>query len=560
MKLRLITILFVVTLLMWGLWAIGQLLARFGSTAPTPTVVFPAQESAARDSVTATSALPGRTPVMAVLPVTLEPGRFITIGVILYDKVTGQEVHAYNGWFLTPTPTSTTIPGVTPSYTSTPTRTNTPTATPTATRTRTPTATATRTPTPTFTPSRTPTPALEPSPTPDTSPLTPSPQPGKTCELKANEALKVRGAPSLSSAQVGTVWQGNNITVLEFRKAEGYLWARHGTNRWSAAYVYSTQAWWFGVYDSSAVCQDVQGWDSSVALPEPIAGAVLIGPHITWPINEQVVAATAPLVQLAKCLPLAEGHCRTIKALNPAVITLFRSYVVQWPTADEFYHDSRGYYLKVRAEWLRWYPEADYFEYINEWDPPNDDYDRLAQFSIEVATYAAADGYCTLAGSFAPGHPSIAGWVKMVPYLRWANDHPCGTWPDGETKYHGLAWHAAGYMPEGINTSAWPWIGNIWVAGNAVLGNEAMRQVFGFGLVDFRGPKWVTEMGFTDGYEGSDQTSGFDCAQKAAGIRETKRRYAEDYPGIFDGFASWNWGKVNNWTDDSGCGPGLFAP
>lgn len=483
--------------------------------------VFPVQESAAGDgpSPTATNALPSRdTPVMAVLPVTLEPGRFITIGVILFDKVTGQEIHAYNGWALTPTP----IPEVTASYTPT----NTPTATPT------------RTPTPTNTPSRTPTPVLEPSPTPDTSPLTPSPPPDKVCELKANEALKVRAAPSLSSTQTGTVWQGNNITVVEFKTAEGYLWARHGVNKWSAAYVYNTREWWFGAYDSSEVCQDVPGWDSSVTLPAPIARGIQAGLHVLVGANSAPILAYIQAFDLIKCLSSSWDICAAAKAAKPGIVTVYRTLTLgdcpgNWESPDSWWFLQRQSWQDI---------SADYYEVMNECIPPT--FEQMSAFSIRLMELAQKDGRCLLLFSWAPGNPGNAAWAKLQPALDYALTHPCRP-----GQYHGVALHQPGYAPPGLLRD--PWINSVWVSGAHRLAFADLFQ----GKYTHGNPRLpivISELGYDNGRK--DDPNLATCEQLALAIPVTNAAYKDD--GIVTGWALWSVGGGGTvWVDRTPCLP-----
>ncbi len=185
---------------------------------------------------------------------------------------------------------------------------------------------------------------------------------------------------------------------------------------------------------------------------------------------------------------------------------------------------------------------------------PDSLYAVYSDFLINLAREATARGYCILGGGFAPGQPELRHWVQLVPYLKWANDNPCGAWPDGSPKYHGISWHAAGYYPDSV--PQWPWVNWVWVAGRFILANQEMRAQAGFGLQDFYGPKLVTEMGYTDGYAdgftGKNQHPS--CEQIRSGLIETNRVYRE-YAALVDGYHYWNLGKVGPWTDDSACFP-----
>ena len=113
-----------------------------------------------------------------------DDGRYVMIGVILYDKTTGQEVYVYNGtgWSTT-TPSATLAPTV---------------------------VDATHTPIPptaTLTPSATPPAPVDPTPTPEATALPTLPPDGhdKLCLVKVGaSAVNERTAPSTSAPKTAT--------------------------------------------------------------------------------------------------------------------------------------------------------------------------------------------------------------------------------------------------------------------------------------------------------------------------------------------------------------------
>ncbi len=305
----------------------------------------------------------------------------------------------------------------------------------------------TNTPSPTVTPSRTPTPTNTPilpewpSPTPDNSQLTVTPAtpvPGKQCDLKAKLAVRVRSTPSTSGAIVGTVGQGANIMALEFRAVGSYLWARHGDGRWSAVYNYGDKSWWFDVYESAEVCQDVPGWDTSISLPSPIAREIQVGLHVLVGANAAPIMATLGSWGLIKCLSSSWNICEQAKAAKPGIVTVYRTLTLgdcpgNWDSPDSWWFLQRQSWVGINA---------DYYEFMNECIA---DWSQMSAFAIRMMELAAADGRCLLLFSFAPGNPATLDWLKLKPALDYALTHPCQP-----GRYHGVALHQPGYAPPAL--------------------------------------------------------------------------------------------------------------
>jgi len=253
----------------------------------------------------------------------------------------------------------------------------------------------------------------------------------------------------------------------------------------------------------------------------------------------------------------AAHSCSVALDTQPGTVYVYRDVRIENPTDAELAYGARSYAQRVLAVCDI---GADYCEIMNERPMTHEQYSWLSDFLIGVGEEFNRAGRCMLAPAFAPGHPDLNQheWTSLVKWLQWANEHPCGTWPDGSLKFHGLSWHAAAYAPDWVDISRWPWVNWVFVAGNAILGNQQMIEDTGFGIQDFLGPKVVSELGFSDGYAGApDQDAS--CDIKRVLIQETARIYAL-HPDIFDAFNWWNIGVYasGGWVDDSHCLPGLF--
>jgi len=444
-----------------------------------------------------------------------------------------------------------------------------PSATPTATPTAPPSATPTLTPTASATPTATNTPGQgePPTPTPETGEPPPTftvtPGPEKACVLKNNASVtNIRSAPTTGANNIVNKWQpGAESVFTAFTTAEGYLWGRLPEG-W--AVVRSGDEWWVYGTQGSELCNEVPGWPVGLAPPPAIVqggpfstDAALVGPHFTYSIQESLVRQSAPYWTIVKCLVGAAHSCSVALDTQPGTVYVYRDVRIENPTDAELAYGARSYAQRVLAVCDA---RADYCEIMNERPMTHEQYSWLSDFLVGVGEEFNRAGRCMLAPAFAPGHPDLnqREWTPLVKWLQWANEHPCGTWPDGSLKFHGLSWHAAAYAPDWVDISRWPWVNWIFVAGNAILGNQQMIEDTGFGIQDFLGPKIVSELGFSDGYAGTpDQDAS--CDIKRALIQETARIYAL-HSDIFDAFNWWNIGVYagGGWVDDSHCLPGLF--
>lgn len=172
----------------------------------------------------------------------------------------------------------------------------------------------------------------------------------------------------------------------------------------------------------------------------------------------------------------------------------------------------------------------------------------MVDFSIRIAQLAARDGRAILAFSWYPGAPEIADWDVLYDYLVWADANPL---PDG--RHHGVALHAAGYAPP-EQVPAGSWVNDVWVAGRHTLVNARLLQTKGYSLKQFKGPIYITELGWDDGYQSTSMGSlGWGCAQYAAAVARTRTVLSEQ--GIIDGIHIWNFGSGGTtiWVDLSPC-------
>jgi hypothetical protein len=399
-----------------------------------------------------------------------------------------------------------------------------------------------------------------PSPAPTLAGPTPTKIPdiplGCTVINNTTSNLNTRSGPGLNYSIIGKFRPGESGQAIQTASNGEELWVQfsrlssggQATYAWVAIFVPAQGA-------LASLAGECGGLASMAALPDggPFAsGKILPGVHISWPTNFDA-AALAPLIGIAKCLPLTENICRVLKQLNPAIVTIWRDYRIENPTDYELRVDHAGYAARVYALAQHDY---DLIEIMNELGFTDEQYPYLSDFMIDVAAYFGARGECILAPAFFPGWPDIGKrqWGSIVPYMIWANAHPCGKWADDTPKYHGVSWHSAAYHPN--PDPSWNWVNWSYVAGNAILGDVQMRADYGFGLRDFMGPKIVSELGISDGYQGSGSVKPT-CYDNKLAVQETIRVYTVHH-SIFDGFAFWNFGSPGSWSDETACLPGMF--
>ncbi len=429
-----------------------------------------------------------------------------------------------------------------------PTRTATlpPVSTPTPTVAVTMTAIPTTTPHPTTTtiPTESPTPTLEVTILP-----TVTNGPTKTCAVKAAQSVRIRSLPSIGSAILGNLSTNEVIDIDEVDTAEGYLWAHHSRG-WSA--IRSGTTWWaYGIEGQSAICVDVTGWPDGLEPPSPVVKTPLVGLHVLVGSRWDTIADTASAWDAIKTLTDSAHLAQQFKSIKTETVTVYRPLIICTGMSDgpilPHWSDPQAYYNCIRPSW----PEGfDYYEVVNEVGAPG----GIAQFTdmmIGLAERAGQEGKCILTYSFPPGNPDLADWGDILRFMRWSNDHPCGTWPDGTPRYHGIALHQPGYMPPGVPLRADSWVNNSWVAGRDVLIDNLLRQAHSFSLADFKGGIWLTEWGYVDGYSGSWEDR-WTCEQMAAGLDYTMQVY-KDRPWM-QGFFIWTTvGSGTRWTDVTSC-------
>jgi len=433
-----------------------------------------------------------------------------------------------------------------------------PTGAPRATVTITPaptaTASATNAPSPTGTPGDiTPTPTQEgPPATPGpTSTATVAPKPALCEGIVVNpQGLNVRSGASTSAASIG------NLSTDAVAIVDRFYIVRDGLEEW--AHITSPVAGWVAAiyYDGRRLLwwpEDLSDGERAVWCLPPYVTVewasnpppstplpVLVGPHTLVGVQGGIV--DYPWTTM-KCLNHTEALCLEVKRRNPAVTIVYRTLHVsdgmrdcpdynEWLSPDTWYR-------KMKPHWPSGF---DYYEVINECQAPTTQ--TMVNFSIRIAELAAQDGHAIVAFSYYPGAPEIAEWDVLYGYLSWADRHPL---PDG--RYHGIALHAAGYAPAD-QVPPGSWINDLWVAGRHTLIDARLNLIHGYSLKQFKGPIYVTELGWDDGYQGlSTPPLGWSCVQYARAVAETRRVLAAQ--GVVDGFHIWNFGSggTTRWID-----------
>lgn len=416
----------------------------------------------------------------------------------------------------TPPPTFTQIPSVTPIHSS---------VTPTQEDTRTP-----KPPTPTITPTATATPLQA------------------VCWGQVTaDTLNVRDKPW--GAILGQVEQGQYLAFEAKQKDEfdnwwyRIYWLPDQPGFLDGSYVHLG---WIQI-DLDADCDD---------LPDetPQVSRLLDGLHMLVGAQEQTLNWIDHYGTL-KGLTHSDKLPLLAKQINPEIVIVYRSLFnangqIDGPTPDEWLKPDL-YWSKLRDYLV---PGFDYYEFINEWGPPSRKIE--ADFNIAILDLMAQDGLCGLAFSPGPGNPEIPAWDEWVRTLHWIDDHPCGTWPDGRTKYHGLAIHQAGKLPEWVETLPDNYSKNPWIYARIEAVDIYLKLTHDYDLHDFKGPIYVTEMGFEDYTIPNEE---FTCEEVRAGLGETRGMYVET--GLIDGWHLWNFQGADMWfwVDLTRCLPVIYG-
>lgn len=362
----------------------------------------------------------------------LEPGRYVVVGVVVYDTWSGHETILRYGWFATPTPSPVVEPPTQPPSDTpqpTPTATHTPSVTPssTPTRTSTPTPTPTASYTPSVvpqTPSSTPVPQW-PTPTPEVGPITPPPTseyPFKTCALRTTEAgIAVRAGPGTTYTKLASLALGSTIRVERVTAASGYVWAEHAPGRWSAIYAVASGSWWVEAgSDDAWLCADVPGW-AEAGLGDPPGLATAWGLTVITGANRPELADAGETLQAAGRQPAAVVTCD-----NETADFLVRrgwwvvgrpcySQVGDLPVASLPAADSARARVDAALYNLQGVP-VQVVQLTNEWQPASAAY--LRDWIIEAVAACDRRAVRCIPVVFNPGAPDMAWLETLRPAFR----------------------------------------------------------------------------------------------------------------------------------------------
>jgi len=387
-----------------------------------------------------------------------------------------------------------------------------------------------------------------PLPTPSDVPATPQPTPTATpiltgeCILTVVSYLNVRPGPSVESgARIGVIYSTDQHIVVDDVRlyTNGDRWAHITTDGglvgWSAM-VYNG-----AVY---AVLADTAECNRLTATAVPIAGY-----HVLVGATENILLHVDQLGTM-KCLTHSEALCLAAKDRNPELKIVYRSLfnqdgMIDGPSNWEWYSPA-SYYAKLKPYWASGF---DYYEYINEWNAPS--WSVRADWEISMMELMGRDHLCGLFGSFGPGNPPMEAWEELLRVFKWIDENPCSVWPDGTPKYHGLAIHQTGVMPAWVPLGPDSYIGNIYITHRHEIVADYLRESLGYDLEQFKGPIYVTEMGW-ENYTIPDEQ--FSCEEVAAGFAATVELYLHNYLyQLVDGFHLWNLGGAGGWVDLTNC-------
>ena len=344
--------------------------------------------------------------------------------------------------------------------TATATRTPSPTATYTPTSTQTPSPTVTATPS--ATPTVTPTAVVEPTQENDpvlTMTIEPTPFYSKSCSLTATDYIKEREAASLDGNPASTWYPGYDYEFFKFVQADGYLWGLHeneaGLQLWSAVYSYAAAEWWVAAGRGIEDCVEINGWDTSLPLPEAVAFEPCWGWHV-------IVGSNGDALLPGQCIIKGTDDTWNLLPIffanNPDGFSVCRTLFVGTTQADGptgwLYYNPYTYYHMIFPNMP---DDCDYYEIMNEWGPPldqdgNEDWAAWSDFTIGMVDVANVYGKNLLVGSHSTGNPPVEAW----PYVGEVLNYIEGTG-------HGLAVHLTGMMPDDVDVPDNSWVANEYI-------------------------------------------------------------------------------------------------
>jgi len=374
--------------------------------------------------------------------------------------------------------------------------------------------------------------AVAPTPTQETGTASPSSTgtPEKlVCYIGTDIVLNIRTCADTNCPVVGQVEPPARmpVTAVVFQ----------GNDEWAQIEFESVQGWIAAYYQGEALAHyDPTEQCLWIRFPEPEK----VGFHLMLGVKRDVLDYSDRIGTI-KATTGAEVVALEAKRRNPQLTIVFRSLLTQdgqvdGPSGGEWYNPAI-YYARLRPYLVDGF---DYYEFINETRGPSPAVE--ADFNIALLDLLGRDGKCGLAFSPALGTPELDAWVEWARVIDWIAEHPCGT------RYHGLALHQPGIMPDDIQTLPESYLRNLWITHRHLLINQVLRGA----LDDFPGPIYITELGWED-YTIPNQA--FSCDQVARALRATDDFYQDSF---VTGFHVWNFGGQGQWVDLTHCLPVLF--
>jgi len=434
-------------------------------------------------------------------------GRYVAVGVLVYDKQTGEVIPIYHGSYGPALPTPSSTPGTVPS------------ATPPA----------TNTPRPSATPGN-------PTPTPDTEPQpTPEGDAEKTCLLRTrNVRINERTEPRVSAPRTATspIDTYSTIKIYEVVEADGYLWAR---NVYGWFVIRQGGDWWVDTIEATVGCEDVPGWPQDLAPPPPIARNPR-GLHLIFSANKDVVGGALPTLGTLKATDGAEWALSMAKDYDPRITTVYRAIYTSWGrldcppdwgAGDPVVAADRWYDMLLDVWTSRGTREyTDYYEYRNEclfvgdWE---------IAFDRRMVERASASGVCLLLFSDGPGNPEVYQFAQRRPVLDAVLDHPCD-----RDRLHAVALHNYYGRESG------DWLFGRWQMFRAALGPKYDSILY-----------WFTEQGMPDQTGKVDGRGTADCAAARAEMAAVDAVYRAA-PEV-GGYHVYSVGHSTEWMDLTPC-------
>lgn len=246
--------------------------------------------------------------------------------------------------------------------------------------------------------------------------------------------------------------------------------------------------------------------------------ALLIGPHLLYSARSDVLAPLLAASGIVKEVSGTGALLATARALNPHVVTVYRTTVLGECAPD--YYDGRQWIDLLAAGWPA---GADWYEPNNECGEHSRAYSST--FQLEMMERANERGICLLLYAFGVGNPTIEFFQQTREVWDYALAHECQP-----GRHHSLSWHTYGLGEPREN----PWLFDGYKLRCAAL--PGYCEAVGIYFTEW---EWYTT-----------EDAPISCPQVLDNIRWARAAYKGS---PVRAILLWSFGDLKPWRDLTGC-------